>query len=231
MFSLAPFFLFSCTVSALKFYGDTPSVSTYTKTQTHLAEPLEDGLNLHSVFVSSDLAKTNGSDFLADRGIVETTLMDLISQGEGLVTIDTPSGSLESRDSVDQLNCQAGAVVDKISPRNQKRICNALGALVGGGVGSVAALLDNTVCSEEATGHPVKCHTIVAFAGTAGVIFSSSEINEYCTEYLSANDKKCSSRGIKGDTGNKRASVAVVNTQNDEVKCSGLSGKCTRISV
>jgi hypothetical protein len=231
MVALAPFFVFACTVSAVKFYGDTPSVNTYTNTKTHLAEPLENNLNLHSVFASSDLAKQNGSDFLADHGILETTLMDLVSQGEGLVTGAMSSGILGARDPADQLNCQKGAVVDKISPRNQKRICNALGALVGGGVGGVAALLDNTVCSEASTGHPVRCHTIVAFTGTAGVVFSSSEINEYCTEYMSANDKKCSSQGIKGDTGNKRASAAVVNTQNDEIKCSGLSGKCTRLSV
>lgn len=231
MVALAPFFLFACTVSAVKFYGDTPSVHTYTNTKTNLAEPLENNLILHSVFASSNLAKKNGSDFLADQRILETTLMDLVSQGEGLVASAGPSDSLGARDPADQLNCQKCAVVDKISPRNQKHICNALAGLVGGGVGGVAALLDNPVCSEASTGHPVGCHTIVAFTGTAGVVFSSSEINEYCTEYLSANDKKCSSQGIKGDTGNKRANVAVVNTQNEDIKCSGLSGKCTRLSM
>lgn len=178
------------------------------------------------MFVTSDLASKNGSDFLAENGIPNTTLMELVTQGKGL-----SSSGLGSRAPADQLNCQNNPVVDRTSPANQKHICNAVKSLVGGGVAAVSALIDNTVCSEESTGHPVKCHTIVAFIGTAGVTMSTSEIGDYCTEYLSANDKKCGSLGVGGDTGNKRAHVAVVNTQADDTSCSGLRGKCTEITI
>ncbi|KAB8275397.1 hypothetical protein BDV30DRAFT_247614 [Aspergillus minisclerotigenes] len=222
---------FACTVSAVKFYGDTPSVAIYTTAMNRLAEPVEDNLSIGSVFVTSDLASKNGSDYLADNGIFDTTLVDFVTQRKGWYAAPVSSIGLDVRAPKDQLNCENNPVVDKISPANQKHICNAVKSLVGGGVAAVSALIDNTVCSERSTGQPVKCHTIVAFIGTAGVTMTTSEVGDYCSEYLSANDKKCGSQGVTGDTGNKRAYVAVVNTQADDTSCSGLRGKCTEIPV
>lgn len=230
MFILAPFSLFLCTATAVKFYGHTLSEDTHTNTMNVLAEALEDSLSYGSLFISSDLATKNGSDFLAENGIPDTTLEEFLAQGNKVYLNDMPSTGINARDPADQLNCQHGAVVDKISPKNQKRICNLVKGLVGGGVGAVAALIDSTVCSEASSGHPVRCHTIVAFTGVAGVTLSTAEVGDYCSEYLSANDKKCSSEGVSGKTGNKRVNAAVTNTQS-EPRCSGLTGKCKAITI
>jgi len=173
-------------------------------TGNRLAEPIEDNLSLSSVFTFPNLATRNGSDFLAENGIPDITLMELVAS--------TVSSYLSARNPADPLNRQSSPVVDKISPASQKHICNAVKSLAGGGVAAVSALIDNTVCSEQSTGQPVKCHTVhttVAFIGTAGVIFTTSEVGDYCTQYLSANDKKYGSQGVGGDIGNKRAHVAV----------------------
>ena len=103
--------------------------------------------------------------------------------------------------------------------------------LVGAGTSAVSVLIYSTVCSERSTGHPVKCHTIVAFIGFPGVSLSSLEVGDYCTEYLSTNGKTCGGQSASGDTGNKRAHVAVANTQADNTACSGLRGKCTEINI
>ncbi|KAJ5493664.1 hypothetical protein N7463_009751 [Penicillium fimorum] len=195
-----------------------------------LAEPLEDSLSYGSLFVSSDLAAKNGSDFLAEIGIHDTTLEDFLAKGNAMYTNAMPSTGINPRDPADELNCQHGAVVDKISPKNQKHICNIVKTLVGGSVGAVAAIIENSVCSEASSGHPVRCRTIVAFTGVAGVTLSTSEVGDYCTEYLSANDKKCSSEGVTGKTGNKRVNAAVTNTQS-ESHCAGLTGKCKAITI
>ncbi|ODM16945.1 hypothetical protein SI65_07343 [Aspergillus cristatus] len=102
---------------------------------------------------------------------------------------------------------------DKISPKNQKHICTTIAGLVGSGVQGVATIIDRTVCSEASTGHLVGCSTIVAVIGFQGSYLTASEVSDYCQEYISHNDKECSSQGVIGDTGNKRAHVAVVNSR------------------
>ena len=231
MFVFAPFYLFACSVNAVKFFGDVPSVDSYMSTVNSLMEPVEDDFSIGSLFLSSDLTSRNGSDFLADSGIPDTTLIELVTQGKGLYTSAVLPSGLSTRDPADQLNCQNNQVVDKISPKNQKHICNIVKTLVGAGTSAVSVLIDSTVCSERSTGHPVKCHTIVAFIGFSGVSLSSLEVGDYCTEYLSTNGKTCGGQGVSGDTGNKRAHVAVANTQADNTACSGLRGKCTEINV
>lgn len=159
---LVPLYLFTSTVNAVKFYGHAPSQNAYTSFMSHLAQPMGDSFSFGSVFTSSDLASQNGPVFLADHGIPNMMLVDLVTQGKGLHVSPMPSSELSTRDPADSLNCQGSAVVDKISPTRQHDICDAISALVAGGVVSVGAVVDNTVCSEQSTGHPVKCHTIVA---------------------------------------------------------------------
>lgn len=260
MFILAPFYLFASTATAMKFYGHTPADEAYTNTMNRLAKPIEDeGLSYSSVFRSDNLASKNGSDFLQELGIHDTTLEEFLFHGKGIYMSTVPSSNitptssitptskimpssahvqsdsratfndLTARTPADKLNCQGNAVEDQFSPREQKRICHIVSNLVGSGVAAVAAIIDRTVCNDANNGHPVRCSTIVAVVGYNGITLTSNEVNDYCTEYLSANDKKCSSRGITGDTGNKRANVAAVNTQADP-ECSGIRGKCKETS-
>ena len=194
-------FYFYIYTDAVKFYGDVPSTEIYTSIVNRLAKPVDANFTLHSVFASSDLATRNGSDFLSENGIPDMTLMQLVQ-------CTMSSSDLSARDRADQLNCQNNQVVDKISPADQKHICTTVKTLVGGTIGAVSA-----------------------FIGGSGIIFTSSEIGDYCLGYMSANDKKCSSQGVGGETGNKRAHVAVVNTQSDYTSCSGLRGQCTEITL
>lgn len=249
MFLLAPFYLFACTVTAMRFYGHTPSTDAYTNTMNRAAESSEDDdLSFGSLFMSTDLASKNGSDFLAQIGILDTTLEEFLTQGKGVIASTVPSTSsasssnsaspsspmpsssgLSARTPANQLNCQNGAVKDKISLKNQKHICTTIAGLVGSGVQGVTTIIDRTVCSEASTGHPVGCSTIMAVIDFQGSYLTTSEVSDYCQEYISHNNKECSSKGVMGDTGNKRAHVAVVNNQADP-KCSGIRGKCTEIS-
>lgn len=254
MFILAPFYLFACTATAMKFYGHTPADEAYINTMNRLAEPIEDeDLSYSSVFRSDNLASKNGSDFLQELGIHDTTLGEFLFHGKGIYMSTVPSSSitptskimpssthvqsdsratfndLTARTPADKLNCEGGAVEDQFSPKQQKRICHIVSNLVGSGVVGVAAIIDSTVCNDANNGHPIRCSTIVAVIAYNGITLTSNEVNDYCTEYLSANDKKCSSRGISCDTGNKRANVAAVNTQADP-NCSGIRGKCKETS-
>ncbi|KAJ5826596.1 hypothetical protein N7447_003359 [Penicillium robsamsonii] len=101
---------------------------------------------------------------------------------------------------------------------------------VGGSVGAVAAITENSVCSEVSSGQLVRCRTIVAFIGIAGVTLSTSEVEDYCTEYLSANDKKYSSECATGKTGNRRVKATATNTQSER-RFSGFMGKCKAITL
>ena len=187
MFKLAPFYLFACSVAAVKFYGHTPSADVHTDTLNRMAEALEDGLGYGSMFISSDLTSKNGSDFLAEMGISDTTLEEFLAEGSGPhastvpSTSASPSDSLRTRDPANQLNCQHNAVEDKISPKNQKHICSSLAGLVVTGVQGVAMLLDSQGCAEASSGHKVVCKTMVALISGGGGFISGTEVLDYCT--------------------------------------------------
>lgn len=236
MLKLAPFYLFACSVAAVKFYGHTPSADVHTDTLNRMAEALEDELSYGSMFISSDLTSKNGSDFLAEMGISDTTLEEFLSEGSGphASTVSSasasPSSSLSARDPANQLNCQHNAVEDKISPKNQKLICSSLTGLVVSGVQGVAMLIDSQGCAEASSGHKVACKTMVALISGGGGFISGTEVLDYCTAYMSANDKKCSSQGVSGKTSTRNVQAFVTNTQADP-KCSDLAGRCKEISA
>lgn len=60
-----------------------------------LAEPIEDeGLSYSSVFRSDNIASKNGSDFLQELGIHDTTLEEFLFHGKGIYMSTVPSSSI-----------------------------------------------------------------------------------------------------------------------------------------
>ncbi|KAJ5294874.1 hypothetical protein N7508_009695 [Penicillium antarcticum] len=222
MLKLVPFALLVCSVSAVRFYGHATPAHIGTSHLQHLYEILEDELQYDSMFFSKDLQSQNGSDFLAkELGVTGMTLMEYFAEEdeEQLPTSATilpaahvtPSTSISGRDTVDQLRCSHNAVEDKISPGNQKHICNFVSAFAAIPAGAIAMIVNSRQCNEATSGAAVACKTVVLITGVTGTTWSANEANQFCLDKLSANDKQCSSQGLSASQ--DKASMTVRNTQ------------------
>lgn len=121
------------------------------------------------------------------------------------------------------------AVEDKISEKNQKHICAGVAGFAALIPGGVAMILDSSrMCAEANSGTAVACKTVVLITSHGLAGFTGIEANNFCLDYLSANDKRCASQGLSGS--NSKASITVRNTQTNPT-CADYDQKCKEFNA
>ena len=211
-------------VEAVKYYGIMPAAKQYNTVQAHAMSTSDNDIELESIFMTSENDAHNGTDFLEDAGIFNTTFEEFFAQ-----SLMRPSDNkLDTRAAIDG-GCSHGRIEDHLSQTKIKWICRGMAATAVGSVNTVSAIIDSKACNDASTGQPIpQCKTIVTFVSAAGQYISGSTVNEVCPDFMSL-FVKCDGTGAYAQMNNGKGEASAVNTQKDR-KCGGISGPCTAIN-
>lgn len=219
--------LWTSLVHAVKYYGMAPVEHVHSAISEHATKLSEDGLELTSMFTTTDFNEHDGCDFLSDAGVFNITLKDFSS----LLNNGPEKHKLERKASKN-LGCTAnGRIEDKIGDGGTKAACGALAGVAGKATMAVSEVITSKLCVEAGTGHPIEtCKTIVSWVLDSGAGFNGIEVNNYCPDFLSYFVKQCDGKGASGTVDSGSIRVSAINTQKDRT-CDSVSGTCTAVSV
>lgn len=224
MYIIILLYLCASMVEAVKYYGIMPAVKQYNTVQAHAMSASDNNIELESIFMTSDYNVHNGTDFLEDAGIFNTTFKEFFTQSSIKPSVDR----FNARAAVDG-GCSHGRIEDHLSQNKIKWICRGMAATAVGSVNTVSAIIDSKACNDASTGQPIpQCKTIVTFVSAAGQYISGSTVNEVCPDFMSL-FVKCDGTGAYAQMNNGKGEASAVNTQKDK-KCGGVSGPCTVIN-
>lgn len=222
---MAPFITWATlcvsTVTAVKFFGDTPSTSQYGAIQDFSQALEQDGAKLVGVLRSSKTDSQEISDFLTLMGYKNGTL-------NGLKENYTPAieTGLSIRQTIDT-SCNSGSKVVFGNTANFQ-ICTVLAGLAGGATATLAFVIQQGTCTTTDTGMSTFCNAAFVFFGTTGTTVSAVEVSQYCPGLLSKITTSCSNKG--GDA-TETDYEFIEQIQQTDLACADETGSCTQTSI
>ena len=211
--------------NATKFYGEVPSIDQFTKVNEHVKSVVDGDISVRSVFTTGDFSIHNGSDFLADGGFGNRTLINFLQS-----VMESPAelGHLSRR--ANGPKCINDAVSSSFSTGQEDKICDNVKGLLSDIVIGVSVIVDKKACSETASGHPVGCSVLVAIIFNHINTFTTSEVGTACLNFMKKNDGDCKGAGAQGTTVNGKGVGYVVHSQASP-QCSDIRGACIETTM
>ena len=225
VFALTP--LFICLANAIKFYGDVPSLEAFNHiSNTHAALQNEGGNgSISSVFSTSDPIAHNGSDFLADFGLANTTLDDFINQHRGPVEIGVA-------DAPGNMKCSGGAVQQKWSTNTISYICGIGAGAALYGQYRVGIIIDNHYCNAVSNGVQVRCKEIVLLIKLAASPWIAGQALAACKSAMNTDNEQCAGEGAEGTVPSDSSVYSLVSHTQLDKHCTDndIGSPCTEIN-
>ena len=225
VFALTP--LFICLANAIKFYGEVPSLEAFNHiSNTHAALQNEGGnRSISSVFSTSDPIAHNGSDFLADFGLANTTLDDFVNQHRGPVEIGVADAS-------GNMQCSGGAVQQKWTSNQIAVLCTSIAGVASYATTRVSIIIDNHDCWARNNGVHVACKELVLFIESGGQYMVANAVDTYCRSVMNTDNEQCNGSGAEGTVPSDSNVYSLVSHTQLDKHCTDndVSPPCTEIN-
>lgn len=212
--------LYASTATAFKMYGTTPSLEQYGSILKFSEELAQQNMSLVSVLSSPNKHDKDIQDFLTSRGYQNGT-MDMVKQQYRTAS----TSSLNKR--APTTTCNTGSKVE-LNAAQQTQVCRGLQAAAGGGAATIAYVIQGFTCSAADNGNPTFCNAAFVFLGTAGVIESSGQVDQYCPSLFNSIQSDCGGKG--GDAIQDNTELIEQISQND-LSCADETGNCIQTSI